>query len=48
MEKEVRRDAEGVGNGGEGGMAKGEGKGGGVAREGEARGVDGVGNDDFL
>ena len=30
MEKEVRRDAEGVGNGGEGGMAKGEGEGGGV------------------
>ena len=41
MEKEVRRDAEGVGNGGEGGMAKGEGEGGGVAWEGEASDVDG-------
>ena len=42
MENEVRCDAEGVGNGGEGGMAEGEGKVGGVlAREGEAGGVDG-------
>lgn len=41
MEKEAGRDAEGVGNGGEGGMAKGEGEGGGVAWEGEASGVDG-------
>ena len=41
MEKELTRDVEGVGNGGEGGVAKGEGEGGGGAWEGEAGGIDG-------